>query len=147
MQVAPSGDNDLTAAVFVFRNHAGHFFLCFCWFLNFRKCFFFLSRSYIHTLAVGNTPYGKCHTSRTTSVKPLQSISGESLHSRQYFWVLLTWIRRMLQPGKRLRDDATNNTLPTWKTYEFAPPMLFGVELRRQCQPLIFRPMPTSNRL
>ena len=35
---------------------------------------------------VGNTPYGRDHTSRTIYVTPLQSILDESLHSRQSFW-------------------------------------------------------------
>ena len=51
---------------------------------------FFSSRSYtissVYMLAVGNTPYGKRHTSRTMSVTPLQSILEESFHSRQSFW-------------------------------------------------------------
>ena len=40
----------------------------------------------MHILAVGNTRYGKRHTSRTVSSTPLQSILEESLHLRQYFF-------------------------------------------------------------
>ena len=54
---------------------------------------FFLTRSprilffvYIYILAVGNTPYGKRHTSRIICVTPLQSILAKSFHSRQSFW-------------------------------------------------------------
>ena len=61
----------------------------------------------IYFLGVGNTPYWKCHTSRTIHVKPLHSILEERFNLRQSFWCCSTdrSVRRMLQPEKRLRDE------------------------------------------
>ena len=101
-----------------------------------------------YTLAVGNTPYGKRHTSRTISMKPLQSILEESLHSRPSFGTTDRSIQRILQREKRLRDERYKYHSANLKNVRVpALPILFNIELRWQCQPLTFRPMPASNRL
>ena len=70
----------------------------------------------MHILAVGNTRYGKRHTSRTVSSTPLQSILEESLHLRQYFFNSTHSSTRKTPQRRTLQ----NNTPPTCKTYEFS---------------------------
>ena len=99
--------------------------------------------------AVGNTPYGKRHTSRTVYVKPLQSILTESLHSRQLFWYCgqITWTHSWTRKMPQIRT-LQNNTPPAWKTYEFSRhrcclTLTFGDNVTHshsdRCQPLTDR--------
>ena len=101
----------------------------------------------------------KRHTSRTTSVTPLQSISEESVQSPHFFGATDRSIRRILQPEKHFRDEHYKEHSANSKNVRVvAPPMLFNVELRRrrnrsysdQCQPLTdckARPIPRSLRV
>ena len=112
-----------------------------------RGSIFFLSRSNTISsifLAVGNTPYGKRHISRTKLGNPLQSIFEESSRSRQSFWVLLSNQFDAFFNQKNTSDtNATNNTPPTWKTYELSRHQCcLALNFGEICQPLTFRPMP-----
>ena len=69
---------------------------------------------------VENTPCGKCHTSRTIYVAPLQSILEENLYSRHFFRTTDKSLRRILQLKNASEKNATNNTPLTWKPYQFS---------------------------
>ena len=96
------------------RSHAEHFLLCvFAYCFNFKmRIFFFLSRSYtlssMHSLAVGNTPYGKRHTSQTIYLTPLRS------QKKACILVLLTYqFDALFNPKNASETNATNNTPTT----------------------------------
>ena len=52
---------------------------------------------------------------------------------------------RLLQPEKRLRVERFKLHSNLKNARVLAPPMLFNIELRRQCPPLTFRSLPASN--
>ena len=91
----------------------GIFFSCFCLFEVKKKkhlCSFWAEAVlfFVHIVAVGNTPYGKRHTSRTVFLATLQPILQESLFTAIVLVLLPKSIRRFLQPEKRLRDERYN---------------------------------------
>ena len=103
----------------------------------------------VHTynIAVGNTPYGKRHTSRTVSVACASAVYFRRKLTRQFFGNTRTdrSIRR-IQLAKLLRDERYKYHSASSKNVQvFAPPMLFYVELGRQHQAITLRPVPTSN--
>ena len=112
------------------RSHARPFFCVFSliiWIICYIFSFFLRTSctiSSIFVLAVGNTPYGKRHNSRTQSPFWLQSIFEQSLHSRQYFCTTARSIRHFLQSEKRRRNERykvySAIYWSTWKTYEFS---------------------------
>ena len=132
-----SGKSVLFAQEVIFKEPRWAFFVCFGWlFLN---CFLIYT-PYIFSafsaeavlflvyqvviLALGNTPYGKRHNSRTQSPFWLQSILEESLLSRQYFWTTARSIRHILQSEKSRRNERYKVYYAiywsTWKSYDFS---------------------------
>ena len=72
------------------------------------------------------------------------------IHSNRFFTTARS-LRRILQPEEGLRDErykiARRHLLANLKNVRvLAPPMLFNIELRRQCQPIAYRPVQASNR-
>ena len=137
------------------RSHAGHFFCVFpliTWFLFFFWSFWaeaMLFLVYIHILAVGNTPYGKCHTSRTIFVTWHASVF---YLRRKLTFTQISWYDwqinlncSILQPDKRLSDERYKYHSSNLKNVRvLAPPTLFNVGLRRQCQSLTHIPTDAS---
>ena len=84
----------LPLVVIITRSRGAFLSLYFRWLFEYNIIFFknVLSRSNtissIYILAVGNTPYGKLHISRTKLWKSsgVYCSPEESFHSRQYFW-------------------------------------------------------------
>ena len=70
-------------------------------------------------------------------------------HSNK-FWTTSTPFRRTLEAGKCLRDEryqvAFRLSVNIQNVKFLAPPMLYNIETRRQCQPLAYRPVQASNR-
>ena len=116
------------------------------------KCF--LSRSYtigIYTLVVVSTPYGKRHISRSEPVLLQQS---EHIRLKLTFDPIFLYkyhISSMHSSTRKMPQKITQNIslrhlLVNLKYARvLAPPMLFSIELWRQCQPLIFPPIQASN--
>ena len=115
--------------------------------------FFFLSRNHtftvicmVHTYIFYIMVYRKRALRKTPCVPNhicyASAILEERLHHLKYFWHYRSdrSFRRILQPEKRLRDERyKQHSAKLTNVRAFAPPMLFNVQTRRQCQPLTFR--------
>ena len=106
-------------------------------YLNLKKkltnIFFFFSAEailfpvYINILAVGNTPHGKRHTSRTISVVRLCSLSYKLAFIGKKFGDTDGSIRRIVQPEKRFRQrlQYKEHSANLKNVRVLAPPILF----------------------
>ena len=105
----------------------------------------------IYIVGVGRTPYGRRRTSRTKLENPLQSTFRRKLKPTftAICLVLLTnQFDAFFNPKNASETSATNNPSPSWEKVflrVLAPPVSFNIELRRQRQPLTFRPTPVPN--
>ena len=101
------------------------FFAVFLFIIWMKKvCIFLLNRSYttssICILAVGNTPYGKRHTSQNMYVTPLPYV-GRNFTFAVIFLVPLTdQFDAFFNPQITSETNATNNTPPTCKKHELS---------------------------
>ena len=113
--------------------------------------FFFLSRSYSISGIINVS--GRKHALRKTAYRPNQTWKSSAVYLRRkltfaaIFLVLLTsQFDAIFNPKNASDTNATNNTPPTSKTYEFSRHRsCLKIELRRQSKPLPFRPMPAPN--
>ena len=131
---------------------SGHFCLYFDDYSSLKRKIF-SSRSCaissIYVLAVGNTPYGNWRTlPKRTSVVTAVRLRRKLTFTAIFFVVLSDQFdvfstRKMSQ--KRTLEISLRHLLVNLKSVRvLAPPMLFSIELRRQCQPLIIPPIQAS---